>query len=180
MILILTFSGSVGIKLTYSAGILIGIQNSSCVPFLNGVTTQSRRKVIGKGSENALFWHFVSLFMEKLTEYQKDSFSEPYSSILYGALHGVPECCTAPHGHWTESLVPNIAPAKTFNWGCRNVDQLHRGFVCSVERMVKNWGPRLRVALCCTAFLPFYRLTFLQALFFLTVRRFVSERVKNR
>ena len=60
------------------------------------------------------------------------------------------------------------------------MDQLHRGIVCSGERMVKNWGPRLRVALCCTAFLPFYRLTFLQALFFLTVRRFVSERVKNR
>ena len=39
MILILTFSGSVGIKLTYSAGILIGIQNSSCVPFLHGVAS---------------------------------------------------------------------------------------------------------------------------------------------
>ena len=37
MILILTFSGSIGIRLTYSAGILIGIQNPSCVPFPHGV-----------------------------------------------------------------------------------------------------------------------------------------------
>ena len=37
MIFILAFSGSIGIKLTYSAGILIGIQNLSCVPFLHGV-----------------------------------------------------------------------------------------------------------------------------------------------
>ena len=37
MIFILSFSGSVGIKLTYSAGILIGIQNPSCVPFPHGV-----------------------------------------------------------------------------------------------------------------------------------------------
>ena len=37
MIFILAFSGSVGIKLTYSAGISIGIQNSSCFPFPHGV-----------------------------------------------------------------------------------------------------------------------------------------------
>ena len=39
-ILILAFSGRVGIKLTYSAGILIGNQNSTCVPFWCGVSGQ--------------------------------------------------------------------------------------------------------------------------------------------
>ena len=38
MIFILAFSGSVGISLTYSAGILIGIQISSCFPFPHGVS----------------------------------------------------------------------------------------------------------------------------------------------
>ena len=44
MISISTFSGSIGIKLTYSAGILFGIQNPSCVPFPHGVTVATGRR----------------------------------------------------------------------------------------------------------------------------------------